>query len=578
MEDKKKVFFITSNQTKIDKFIEYEIPKNVGITNLKAGNINAEYREEKKYRNSLFSFFINSFEIEQNDLKNKNKDPRTNKYKAKISWRYNRVYFPGDTINFIPSKNNFIFDFKFHEYLAWYKVYEPPPQVNLSLIEQFKFYINYLKKVLKAKSNEQIYKDLISDSQRLCFGKKFYLDYFLEIFKNCYAQKEVIFLLQMFKLNNIILPMDFEYNDYKILLNVIEKSPNTILSKFSEKENKNIYYEYFYTLLLFVRYNYDYKKAIEMLGNKNIWDHLIIILPNNSKYFPDLYIPNELINKMFEQNLKFEIIEGILNFSDSIEKILVLINQKIECIANCCMNENKKIELSKFKKQKKNDNLENIIDEIKKIIIYEEDNEKFFITFNQEFWEKYYIFDDDSKNLFMINIATIISSAINNNLIQDEPSKEDKIHNFGLNALNEGTLKNEELLYFIKIDIYFCDNKYANINYRPFEIINGLDFDEMTDKFFAKWNTLNIFNIYSFAGFEFKSLIIDKITEMKNFGKLLKLFDYKDRNIFNGQLKQKLCNKFKNLMSAFNYEGYPKFVEGITYFIYIIDFQKSFDI
>ena len=46
------------------------------------------------------------------------------------------------------------------------------------------------------------------------------------------------------------------------------------------------------------------------------------------------------------------------------------------------MNENKKIELSKFKKQKKNDNLENIIDEIKKIIIYEEDNEKFFITFN----------------------------------------------------------------------------------------------------------------------------------------------------------------------------------------------------
>ena len=94
----------------------------------------------------------------------------------------------------------------------------------------------------------------------------------------------------------------------------------------------------------------------------------------------------------------------------------------------------------------------------------------------------------------------------------------------------------------------------------------------MTEKFFEKWETSNIFNIYSFSGSEFKTRIIDKIEDIKNFGKLLHMFDYKNKDIFDNNLILKLCDKFKTLMDTYNSERCSKFIEDISYFIYIIDF------
>ena len=78
MDDlKKKIFFITSNQTKLDKLIEYQIQRNRGIIDLKAGNFNSEFIKEIKYENSTFSVYINSFEISHKNLKTKDIDRKT---------------------------------------------------------------------------------------------------------------------------------------------------------------------------------------------------------------------------------------------------------------------------------------------------------------------------------------------------------------------------------------------------------------------------------------------------------------------------------------------------------------------
>ena len=572
----KKVFFITSNQNKLDKYLKYEIPKNRGLVNLRIGDANAEFRDQKTHKRELFSVYINSMEIEPNNLKKEDQDQKTKKYNTTINLKHNRCTFPGSII-FRSAKNNFIYDFEFKQYIGWGRTYDPPPHINLSKLEQLKFYTKYMK-ALKKKQGDQIYKDLITDSQLSTFGRKIYLDFFLEIFKGCYSQKEVKLFLKSFKLEKISLPENFAYKDYASILNLIEKNPQIIIQYCSEKEKKESYYLIFYTLLFFTRFMYEREKAYAMLEKKNLWEYFIQILPEQFQFFPNLNISDELINQMFEQKLSVKIITGILSYCGSIEKILALINAKIDAISKCCLEEKTVILMSTLENPKKTDNLENIIKEIEKIIMYEMNNEKKFLSFDEQFWKIYIQFNDDVKKLFMINKAIILCSNLEKKLKKDNMDLINKIHSTGLESIKNGNLKNEDLIEFINMDMYFIDNKYAYKYYRPLDIVKGLDFDTMTDDFFKIWNSSNIFKIYSFADYDFKSGIIDQIADMKNFGKLLKLFNYKDKKIFDLKLLNKLREKFKNIVKTYKAETCPKFVEDVSFYIYIIDYQKTYNL
>ena len=78
----KKIFFITSNQAKLDKMLAYEIPKNKGLANLKAGG-KSVFFEERKYNGEKFLTRINSVEIVPKELKKENKETKENKKKER---------------------------------------------------------------------------------------------------------------------------------------------------------------------------------------------------------------------------------------------------------------------------------------------------------------------------------------------------------------------------------------------------------------------------------------------------------------------------------------------------------------
>ena len=78
MENKKKIFFITSNESKLDKLILYQFKKY-------KGNVNIEYRKEINYNNSLFSIYVNSFDIEPRAQRDEDYDPKSKEYKIKIN-------------------------------------------------------------------------------------------------------------------------------------------------------------------------------------------------------------------------------------------------------------------------------------------------------------------------------------------------------------------------------------------------------------------------------------------------------------------------------------------------------------
>ena len=72
------------------------------------------------------------------------------------------------------------------------------------------------------------------------------------------------------------------------------------------------------------------------------------------------------------------------------------------------MKENKKILMTELENPKKNDDIEKISAEIEKIIIYEAEKDKTFISFSEEFWKNYVHFVDDIQKLFLINKLIIL--------------------------------------------------------------------------------------------------------------------------------------------------------------------------
>ena len=448
--DVKKIFFITSNINNLDKSLKYEIPRHRGLVNLRIGDSNAEFRDKRIHRRELFSVYINSMEIEPKELKKEDQNIKTRKYTTTINLNDNRYTFKSSIV-FNSAKNNFIFDFEFKQYNGWVRIYNPPPHINLSKQEQLKLYVRYLKEVLGKKPNDQIFKDLMADSIFSTFGTKIYLDFFLEILKNIYTEKESKLFLKSFKLENILLPKNFLYKEYAPLLQLIEDNPKIILQYYDEKEDKRNYYLIIYSLILFVRFNYQREKAIEMVENKNLWEYVIQILPDKFKFFRNLNISDELLNKMFDQELSIKIISGILCFCGSIEKILVVINNKIELISKCCLEENKQILMSSLETPKKTDNLEKIIKEIEKIIKYEMSKENIFISFDEEFWKIYIKLSNDLKSLIKIKQVIIICSEVENKLKRDNMELINKIHSIGLKSIKNITLKNEDLIEFINL-------------------------------------------------------------------------------------------------------------------------------
>ena len=270
-----------------------------------------------------------------------------------------------------------------------------------------------------------------------------------------------------------------------------------------------------------------------------------------------------------QEKITFAKINGALTFIKSIEKLLTFINSNIDLIFEYCNKESQQIKMSEMANPKEKDNLNIIINEIQKIINYQLNKKKIFIIFNEQFWLNYIHYNDKKnvKNLVLINKAILLCNGIDKSLNLEEYNLKEKIHETGLEEIKKGELKNESLIDFIENDdVYFKDNKYATKKYRTLEILKGIDLETVDDKFYEKWNNSSIFKIYSFIDSEFKQALVNKVDDMKDFGKLLKFFNYKDK-LIDVLLKE----KFKKLILTYKIDTCPNFIKDVSYFIYIID-------
>ena len=379
----------------------------------------------------------------------------------------------------------------------------------------------------------------------------------------------------MFNLNNVILPKQLDKTEYLYILNSIEKNPNLIIKHCSEKDNEEKYFKLFYTLLIFFRYNYENDKVQNLINNKDLWKYFTEILAHNSKFFPNLNISDKLINNILNQKeISYEIVRGALSFGRSVEKVLSIINNNCNLISNLCLKENKRINMVEIVNFNKTDDLNKIIKEIEKLIYYQLNTKKIFILFREKFWENYIKFNNQKnyKNLVLIKKAIILCQKIDKDLNLENFNLNQKIHITGLQMIEKGILKNEELINFIENeDVYFKEKAFESIKNRPLLILKGIDLETVNDKFFEMWNSSSTFKIFSFCDYQFKKELINKVDNMKYFGKLLRLFNYDDENILDINTVSLLKEKFINIINTYKKETCPNFIKDVSFFVYVMD-------
>ena len=100
------VFFITSNQSKLEPNIKYLVKSKF------AANLKCLLLKEEMYKRENFKIHIFSFEIIKDEFKEK-KDPQTKAYKAIVTLKHKNDNFEG--ILYLKEKRksltNFIYDF-----------------------------------------------------------------------------------------------------------------------------------------------------------------------------------------------------------------------------------------------------------------------------------------------------------------------------------------------------------------------------------------------------------------------------------------------------------------------------------
>ena len=95
MSGNNKVFFITSNQSKLDNNLNFEA-RTSGLVNLKAGIQSAELKNETTFKRERFSVYINSMEIVPKELKKGDQDSKTKRYKGLVNLKKDKNIHPGN--------------------------------------------------------------------------------------------------------------------------------------------------------------------------------------------------------------------------------------------------------------------------------------------------------------------------------------------------------------------------------------------------------------------------------------------------------------------------------------------------
>ncbi len=236
------IYFIYS-QTKNNI---YQIKFKVKEEKYKSFELNLKYNQkniENEKNKNIITIFEISFYLEKNLLK----------FYLEMSTIDNKKYISKEEYLIKKDKDLFIYNLEFKDYFDKYLFLfdnndKPPEKKQLSMMEQFLIFINYLNEKGNMKFEKGSKKEiLVNDSITMLSKNKtnFDFNFFLCLFREIYFYSSIKRLLTVFnikKINNI--NKNIDPKQYEKILKMILNKPNLLLKNLDGNENlERIFYD-----------------------------------------------------------------------------------------------------------------------------------------------------------------------------------------------------------------------------------------------------------------------------------------------------------------------------------------------
>ena len=487
-----------------------------------------------------------------------------------------------------PTKDNFIYDFNFEPKKILTKTKEPPISFNFDYSQQFGYYVDYLRKQLKLKQQDEESLDLILSTQSLLMGKekKYKFSFYLMILLECFATSYVQRHLAAFKPEKIEEIGEISESKLKACLSIIkvfENKPDKVLKIFKDANSKEKNGIKLYTIIIYFYYHFALDKLAILLSNKdeNIHNYVLqSLIQNKKELFKDFKLTKEEIHNLMDSIKDPEQFDIILGYITNLLELVSLVSDYFDTFSEIFSDNKKKISMNNIIPSE-NDNIKEISEKyIELVKRQKEANKNLFFLLESSMLRKYVeLFEAKNvENLIYIqNIVKYMKENVDNKFeIKD---LNEKIHEMGLKLSKEHSLKNNDILEFIKKDEYYNSKTYNYKIYRSLDILNGLEINSFDEQFYLNWKTIDWYYTFDEQYYDFIKKVSDLIKDMKDFNILFKLFDIsKDKNQpdYHQYSLNIMQSKFFELQKTnFDSQKCPNFIDNLILLIFFSDQKKE---
>ena len=484
------------------------------------------------------------------------------------------------------NKDTFLFKMKF-EAKGLIKKKSPPKTLNLTVLEMFNYYINYLNSKHLDKS------DLISCVQKILEQyKEFDIKTYLSIFIECSTPVSIQRHLDLYKQNNIIEGENMDDDTkqkFQNHLNLWEMSPEEKLKDLNKEREEDNKFK-LYSIILYFNYLFNKNRIKEMIDNKQINEYIFRVLIKYDMIFREISLTKQHVQNMIDIVENFDELLKVLKYNNfSLLEFLKIINDNIIKINNL----NKLLLEECHKKKIKREKIPFInilnfaipynfddINEISKyifIIVNKIKNfDKYlFIYFPPSFFKFYmdiYRNVDLEKLIIIKDIIDLIK--INDKRFEINDEINDYIHNIGINQILDEKMAPIQILKFVKKDSHYYSPKSKYVKDSISLIIfNNMNIREMDKEFIKEWNTIDWINIFGDEYLNFAKAIINLVKVMEDFHILLLLLHVRKLTFVNANtLITWLQNQYIELYrKTYKKEECPHFIEDSEELIFLTD-------
>ena len=575
------VYFIENHQKK-------EIAKLSFLKKyIEVGNLEMEYeiKDNPDYEILIYRFQLLNENVKKKldklDITIKLSDKENNKFENTLT-------------NIKLNQDNFCYEFQFGSSKNFFKKKIPPKSLKLPYIDQFNYYLNYLRNKLKCNKDSVKNEYLVSSIQKILKEDNEYdfISYLL-IFRECSSPLSIQEHLNLFQQNKIKPKKDVDkkiLSELKDLVDSWEKNPDIILSTIEKKKEE--YKITLFSIIFYFNYNYCKERIKIFLNNKIIYKGLF-----SSYTLFNLNFSQEYMKNFMEEVTEFKQLYIVFKFNSRVIELLEIINEFIDKIISLFLVELKKPQVHKDKNQgieypivdfgefvipNEKDDLELIMEQIKCVIHkIMEKTSYLIIKFNPSFFEKYMdIFY--KKNLHYLLIMKDLSKFMKDydNSFEIKKNINTYIHDTGIALCLKGKLNNKEIINFVKNDDYFLPNTSFIKEKTSANIFTKLDIRSMDANFIKNWKKIKWVTIYGEEYLKFVDIIIHLINHIKDFGLLYELLNIYEKKKYGEIVLKKVQDHYIDLYKkTYKIEDCPNFKsDSITLLDLSDKFGENIDI